>query len=164
MAEIDRRQFLKSAAVTAGAAALGQRVAHAGDAASPRPPRERANILYGLSTGSWGRVIEPGKPLPLLKILDETAAGGFNGVRLTGFPSLLEANGLTLEQYGEELAKRGLRFSTVSFGGQYFDPQQHADIRARAAAALAAHRKYGANAMVFFPPGLVAGTEESQAL
>ena len=164
MAEIDRRQFLKSTAVTAGAAALGQRVAHAGDAAAPKPPRERANVLYGLSTGSWGRVIEPGKPLPLLKILDETAAGGFNGVRLTGFPSLLEANGLTLEQYGEELAKRGLRFSTVSFGGQYFDPQQHADIRDRAASALAAHRKYGANAMVFFPPGLVAGAEESQAL
>ncbi len=30
-------------------------------------------------------------PLPLVKILDETAAGGFNGVRLTGFPEILQA-------------------------------------------------------------------------
>ena len=99
-----------------------------------------------------------------MQILDETAAGGFNGVRLTGFPDILDRNGMSVDQYAEELAKRGLRFSTVSFGGQYFDRQMHDDIRQRARAALAAHQKCGANAMVFFPPGAVAGTDEATAL
>ena len=39
---------------------------------------------------------------------------------------------MTVDQYGEELASRGLRFSTVSFGGNYYDSQMHADIRERA--------------------------------
>ena len=120
--------------------------------------------MYGLSTGSWGRVNPPGKPLPLLEILDQTAAAGFNGVRLTGFPSLLEANNLSVEQYGDELAKRGLKFSTVSFGGAYHDKDKQPEIRDNARKALAAHQKYGAKAMVFFPGGVVPADQESEVL
>ncbi len=109
-------------------------------------------------------MVERGKPLPLLQILDETAAAGFNGVRLTGFPSLLEQNNLSVEQYGDELARRGLRFSTVSFGGQYYDRDKQSEIRERARAALEAHRRYGATAMVFFPPGIVEGANEDELL
>lgn len=157
-----RRTFLKSAAAVVAGAASG---ASSACGANPSPrPRERPNILYAVSTGCWGPVTPPGQPLPLLKILDETAAGGFNGVRLTGFPDILERNRITVEQYGDELAARGLRFSTVSFGGQYYDRAQHADITARARVALAAHKRFGATAMVFFPPGLVEGAEEKQAL
>src|SRR5262249_15078457 len=137
MARSTRRVFLKSAtAALAGAAALGRR--HPALAEDQPKPRQRPNILYALSTGSWGRVTPPGKPLPLLKILDETAAGGFNGVRLTGFPDILEKNNLSVEQYGDELARRGLKFSTVSFGGDYKDRDKQAEIRERARAALAA--------------------------
>jgi sugar phosphate isomerase/epimerase len=164
MARVTRRTFLASTAASAALTpwALQSRSAAAAD--SVTRPHERKNILYAVSTGCWGPVTPPGQHLPLLKILDETAAGSFNGVRLTGFPTILENNGLSLEQYGDELAKRGLRFSTVSFGGQYYDPSQHDDIRQRARFALAAHQKYGANAMVFFPPGLAAGAEEATAL
>jgi len=116
-----------------------------------------------VSTGCWGPVTPPGQPLPLLKILDETAAAGFNGVRLTGFPAILENNNLTIEQYGDELASRGLQFSTVSFGGQYYDAAQHTEITARARAALAAHQRFGATAMVFFPPSPVPKDEEPEA-
>jgi sugar phosphate isomerase/epimerase len=101
--------------------------------------------------------------LPLLKILDETAAAGFNGVRLTGFPGILEQNKLTLDAYGDALSERGLRFSTVSFGGNYYDSQMHVDIRERARVALAAHRKFGATAMVFFPPSPVPKADEAVA-
>ena len=158
-----RRTFLKSATVAAGSTLLAGGRSAAAKKAAVKKPRERANILYAVSTGCWGPVTPPGRPLPLLKILDETAAAGFNGVRLTGFPSLLEQNGLTVDQYGEELASRGLRFSTVSFGGNYYDSQMHADIRARARDALAAHKKYGATAMVFFPPSPVPEAEEAEA-
>jgi inosose dehydratase len=154
----------QAAAAAAGAAAFDGRVIARAAEPEPKKPRQRPNILYGLSTGSWGRVISPGQPLPLLQILDETAAGGFNGVRLTGFPDILERNGLSVEQYADELAKRGLRFSTVSFGGEYYKPDKHDEIRQRARFALAAHQKYGAGAMVFFPPGPVPAADEAQAL
>jgi inosose dehydratase len=159
-----RRKFLKSTAATFVAGAASGLTSAMCRANPPQRPRERPHILYAVSTGCWGPVTPPGQPLPLLKILDETAAGGFNGVRLTGFPDILERNHITVEQYGDELAARGLRFSTVSFGGQYYDRTQHADITARARVALEAHKRFGATAMVFFPPGLTAGAEEKQAL
>lgn len=163
MQRIDRRAFMKTTAAGVAATTLARaRLGNAGESAGK--PRQRENILYAVSTGCWGPVTPPGQPLPLAKILDETAAGGFNGVRLTGFPEILERNEMSLEQYGDELEKRGLRFSTVSFGGQYYDPARHEEIRQRARFALAAHQKYGASAMVFFPPGLAEGAEEARAL
>lgn len=158
-----RRTFLKTAAATAGAAALQAGRPIISNAAVAKP-LERPNILYALSTGCWGPVTPPGKPLPLLKILDDTAASGFNGVRLTGFPNILKQNNITIDQLGDELDSRGLKFSTVSFGGNYRDPEQHADIRARARVALAAHQQYGAKAMVFFPSGPVPEAEEAEVM
>ncbi|MEX0676831.1 MAG: sugar phosphate isomerase/epimerase [Pirellulales bacterium] len=163
MKQPTRRSFLKTTAAIAGGSAIrGRRVLAA--EAEANKPRVRPNILYALSTGCWGPVTPRGKPLPLVKILDETAAGGFNGVRLTGFPGILEQNHLTVEQYGDELASRGLKFSTVSFGGEYRDPEKHAEIRERARFALATHKRYGAKAMVFFPSGPVPESEEADVM
>jgi sugar phosphate isomerase/epimerase len=157
-----RRTFLKSGvAAVATSAAFGVR---RGLAAEIAKPRERPNILYALSTGCWGTVTPPGKRIPLTQMLDETAAGGFNGVRLTGFPAILEANNLSIEQLGDELASRGLRFSTVSFGGQYYNSDKHAEIREEARFALAAHQRCGAKAMVFFPPSPVPEADEPETM
>lgn len=164
MTRFSRRTFLHSTTAALAAAGMASIYRHLPAAEDRKPPRERPNILYGLSTGSWGRVVPGDRPLPLLQILDETAAGGFNGVRLTGFPSQLEQNGLSVEQFGDELARRGLKFSTVSFGGEYFNPQKHDEIRTRAREALAAHKRFGATAMVFFPPPVVPASEEAEAL
>lgn len=163
MKQPTRRTFLKTAAAIAGSSAIGLRPALSADAETKKP-RERPNILYALSTGCWGTITPRGTRMPLLQMLDETAAGGFNGVRLTGFPGILEQNNMTVERYGDELAKRGLKFSTVSFGGQYRDPDKHAEIRERARFALAAHKRYGADAMVFFPSGPVPESEESEVM
>lgn len=166
MTRIDRRGFLTSAAAAVASTSLLSRAAEpASNVADDdaKKPRQRPHVLYALSTGSWGRVVPPGEPLPLLKILDETAATGFNGVRLTGYPKILAQNNLTAEQYGDALAERGLRFSTVSFGGQYFDRAQQSDIRTRAREALAFHKQFGATAGVFFPPSPVKPAEESEA-
>lgn len=161
MVNRDRRAFLGAAA--AGLAAVRASRPLAAGEVNQSGPRERPNILYGLSTGSWGRVAKRGESLPLLQILDETAASGFNGVRLTGFPEILEKNQLALEQYCDELARRGLRFSTVSFGGDYYNRDRQDEIRRRARFALAAHQRYGAGAMVFFPPSPVPAAEEAAA-
>jgi len=164
MTHVSRRTFLNFTTAALAATGLASLARNVLAAETPKPPRERPNILYGLSTGSWGRVVPGDRPLPLLQVLDETAAAGFNGVRLTGFPSQLEQNGLSIEQFGDELAKRGLRFSTVSFGGEYFNPQKHDEIRSRAREALAAHKRFGATAMVFFPPPVVPVSEEAESL
>ena len=161
MTEPTRRTFLRAAAALAGSSAIGSSFATAADSIT-QPPRERPNILYGLSTGSWGRVFPPGQPLLLLQVLDETAAAGFNGVRITGFPSMLERIGMSIEQYGAELARRGLKFSTVSFGGPYHDRDKQPEIRQAARQALAAHQRFGATAMVFFPPSPVPAEQEAE--
>ncbi|MBX9791875.1 MAG: sugar phosphate isomerase/epimerase [Pirellulales bacterium] len=161
MTRIDRRRFMAGTAAVVASRSLVARAAE--PVAEIKKPRERPHVLYALSTGSWGRVIRPGEPLPLLKILDETAAAGFNGVRLTGWPNILEQNHLSAEQYGEELEKRGLRFSTISFGGQYYDRGQQSEILARARDALALHQRFGATAGVFFPPSPVKPAEEADA-
>src|ERR1700680_1630761 len=118
MRRATRRSFLRVGTSAVAAGKLLQSCPLLAAESETKAPRERPHILYALSTGSWGRVARPGEPLPLLTILDETAAAGFNGVRLTGFPDILKQNGLSVEQYGDELARRGLKFSTGSFGGE----------------------------------------------
>jgi len=161
MNRINRRRFSKT--LTAASVCV---LSGTSARAEPRGkrPRERPNLLYALSTGSWGRVTPPGKPLPLRRILDETAATGFNGVRLTGFPGILEDNHLDEDRLGDELKRRGLRFSTISFGGPYADAARHDEILRRARRVLALHRRYGATAAVFFPPGQVPRSRETKTL
>ena len=164
MTQPTRRGFLRTATAVAGSIAVSAIDGLPAAAGERALPRVRPNILYALSTGSWGHVAPGGSPLPLLQILDETSAAGFNGVRLTGFPDILERNHLTVEQLGDELDRRGLKFSTVSFGGEYYNREKHAEILTRARQALDAHRRYGAKAMVFFPPAPAPAAEEAEAL
>ena len=112
---LSRRQFIST-----GTAIFGSSI-HSLTGSSAAPIPQRPNIRYGLTTGSWGLVTPPGKKISLLHILDETAETGFDGIRLTGFPSLLKDNNLSIRQLYEELAKRSLSFSTISFGGFYRD-------------------------------------------
>ncbi|HEV3120276.1 MAG TPA: hypothetical protein VGY53_00165, partial [Isosphaeraceae bacterium] len=162
---MNRRDWITStvAGLAAGPAVLAKRAM--GGAALPAPqPTVRPHILYALSTGSWNVVIPPGAPLPLLRILDETAEASFNGVRLTGYPRILEQNDITDEQLGDELAKRGLKFSTISFGGAYYNRARQPEILKNARRMLALHKSLGARASVFFPPAAAPKAEERAAL
>jgi sugar phosphate isomerase/epimerase len=158
-----RRRWMKGAAAGL-VAGPGMLAASPAVSSAEDHPRVRPHILYALSTGSWNVVVKRGAPLPLLQILDETAAAGFNGVRLTGYPSILEQNRLTEAQLGDELAKRGLKFSTISFGGPYDDRARQSEILDRARQALALHKRLGATAAVFFPPRPAPKAEEIAAL
>lgn len=164
MPSATRRQFLATSAGSFLGAVSGLQGIPRESLAATTKPVVRPNLLYGLTTGSWSQVTTPGEPLPLLSILDETAAAGFNGIRLTGYPAILEKNALSEEQLGEELAKRGLLFSTSSFGGEFRDPAQHDAILRRARQMLAMHRRFGCTAATFFPSSAVKpGEDEAEA-
>jgi len=147
---LSRRSFLLASGV-AGLSYRGLSTSSALEPGELAKANKRPNVLYGLTTGSWQLVTPPGKPLPLLQILDETAASGFNGIRLTGYPQILEENSVSIDQLGDELQKRGLVFSTISFGGHYRDREQQKEILARLRGVLEVHRKFGATAATFFP-------------
>jgi sugar phosphate isomerase/epimerase len=158
-----RRQFLTASAASLLAGASGVLSTKRVAAADPEP-RRRPNLLYGLTTGTWHQETPPGEALPLLKILDETASGGFDGIRLTGYPAILDRNHLTEEQLADELAGRGLLFSTSSFGGEFRDRSRQADILRSARRTLAMHQRHGCTAATFFPSSAVRpGEDEAEA-
>lgn len=164
MRPITRRRFLttSAASVMVGAGALGLRTQIA--SAANTGPSARPNLLYGVTTGTWSQETKRGEPLPLPRIMDETAAAGFDGIRLTGYPRILEQNEMSEEQFADELAKRGLRFATSSFGGAFRDRSQHPEILKRARRMLAMHQRQGCTAATFFPPGAVEpGEDEAEA-
>ena len=164
MRPMTRRQFLTTSAASALAASAGLQKTGNEAAAATGKKRVRPNLLYGLTTGSWSQVIKPGEPLPLLRILDDTAAAGFDGIRLTGYPGIFERNSISEEQFDDELAKRGLLFSTSSFGGEFRDRSQQDDILARARQMLAMHERHGCTAATFFPSSAVRpGENEAEA-
>ena len=164
MSRTTRRTFVRAGlGAVAGSGLLAMLPGRAMAEAQRPAPRVRPNILYALSTGSWGRVVASGSPLALLQVLDETAAAGFNGVRLTGYPAILEQNRLSVEQLGAELERRGLKFSTVSFGGEYYKRDRQPEIRERAVQAWppingSARRRW------FFPGSPVPAADEAEAL
>ncbi len=165
MSRTTRRTFVRAGLGAVAGSGLLAMLPGRGMAEAQRPaPRVRPNILYALSTGSWGRVVASGSPQAEFQVLDETAAAGFNGVRLTGYPAILEQNRLSVEQLGAELERRGLKFSTVSFGGEYYKRDRQPEIRERAVQALAAHQRFGATALVFFPGSPVPAADEAEAL
>ena len=142
---LSRRQFISTSTAVLGS------YSHSLPGLSASPLPQRPNIRYGLTTGSWGMVTPPGKSLPLLRILDETAETGFDGIRLTGFPSLLKDNNLSIRQLDEELAKRSLSFSTISFGGFYRDKTKQKEILDNLRQVMEVHHYFGATSATFFP-------------
>jgi inosose dehydratase len=77
---------------------------------------------------------------------------GFIGVRLTGYPGILETYNLTASQLEREVTKRGLQVATISFGGPVDDPAQHKAVVEKAREAMRFLQDFGANHLVVFPP------------
>lgn len=132
------------------------------DESKSNGPFVRPNLLYGLATTSWAREVPPGQPLPLLRILDETAAAGFNGVRIHTYPKILEDNNMTIEQLGDELGTRGLKFCSIPFGGRYYDRSQQEKLMDQARDLCRIHHRFGAKAMTVYLPAMPRGIEGTE--
>jgi sugar phosphate isomerase/epimerase len=137
---MDRRAFLLALS------ALSTRLA----AATPRPADR--NVKWALSTGLWTHY----PPCPFTDILDVMKETGFVGVRLTGFPRLLQRFGLTEARLHREVSKRNLHVATISWSGPLCDPARRRQVLQSARTAMRFLADFGANHLVVFSPGRTA--------
>jgi sugar phosphate isomerase/epimerase len=106
------------------------------------------NIKWALSSALWN--YQPAGPFT--SILDDMKATGFIGVRLAGFPRIIEQYGLTAAQMQQELSKRGLNVVTISWNGPLEDPAQRQKALDSARDAMKFLADFGANHLVVFSP------------
>ena len=139
--KMDRRNFLASAPVAAAALAANPSWA----AEYIRPANK--NVKWGVSTNIWDQT-----KAPYAEILDNMKESGFIGIRLRGFPGILERWGVTQAQLHTELDKRGLRALTISFGLRDPAAAQRQQVLDSAREAMKFLKDFGASHLVVFSP------------
>lgn len=117
------------------------------EAAAREPARQ--NVKWALSSALWQNY----PPGPFTDILDVMKQTGFIGVRLAGFPRLLEQYGLSEALMHREVSKRDLQVVTISWGGPLHDPAERAHVLESARTAMKFLADFGANHLVVFSPG-----------
>ena len=106
------------------------------------------NIKWALSAALWNYF----PPCPFTSILDDMKATGFIGVRVTGFPHILDQYGLTAAQMEQEVSKRDLNVVTISWSGPLENPAQRQQVLDSARNAMKFLADFGANHLVVFSP------------
>ena len=137
MAMINRRNFI--ALLTALPAALVS--------AQNRLPANR-NIKWALCSLLWNSL----PPGPFTDILDVMKETGFIGIRLAGYPHVLDQYGLTAAQMQSEFSKRDLRVVTVSFNAPLEDLAQRQQVLESARNAIRFLADCGADRLMVFSP------------
>lgn len=140
--KIDRRDFLVSVPVAAATLVASPQLA----AAYTLPAN--INVKWAVSTNIWDQ-----SRAPYAQTLDDMKKSGFIGIRLRGFPHILERWGLTQAQLHSELSKRNLYAVTISFDAPLHDPQQRQQVLDSAREAVKFLSDFGANHLVVFSPG-----------
>jgi sugar phosphate isomerase/epimerase len=77
---------------------------------------------------------------------------GFIGIRLAGFPHVLDQYGMTAAQMQSEVSKRDLHVITVSFNAPLEDPAQRQQVLDSARKAMKFLADFGANRLMVFSP------------
>src|ERR1700677_1720357 len=115
---INRRDLLASVpALSVGLAAANP------FSAAAEPALTNKNVRWAVSTNIWTH-----SKGPFTNVLDVMKQTGFTGVRLTGFPRILDNYGLTEAQLQTEVSKRDLHVVTISFSGPLYDPEQRQQV------------------------------------
>lgn len=135
--KMNRRNFLASVPALSATLAAGARL----------PTNQ--NVRWALSSALWRHL----PPCPFTNILDVMKETGFIGIRLAGFPRLLEQYGLTEAQMHREVSKRNLYVVTISWSGPLHDPAQRQRVLESARTAMKFLADFGANHLVVFSPG-----------
>lgn len=134
---MNRREFIAACSMLPAAWAAGE---------SLRPANR--NIKWALSHALWNS--QP--PCPITDIFDVMRETGFIGIRLDGFPRILDRYGLTAAELRREVDKRNLYVVTISWGGPLEDPAQRSKVLDSARDAMKFLADFGARHLVVFPP------------
>lgn len=137
IAMMNRRDFIAALALLPAALAR----------ADGHMPANR-KIKWAFSSALWR--YQP--PCPFTGILDVMKETGFIGVRLAGFPKILDQYGLTAAQMQSEVSKRNLHVVTISWGGPLADPAARQQVLDSARTAMKFLADCGANHLVVFSP------------
>lgn len=135
--KMNRRDFIASLSLAAAASA------HAED----RLPADR-KVKWALSSALWNSF----PTTSINSILDVMQATGFIGVRLAGFPRMLDRYGLTAAALHREMEKRNLHIVTISWGGPLQDSTKRQQVLDSARDAIKFLADFGANHLVVFSP------------
>jgi sugar phosphate isomerase/epimerase len=134
---ISRRDFIASLSMLPAALASTEN----------RIPANR-RIKWALSSLVWNTL----PPVPFARILDVMKETGFIGIRLAGFPHVLDQYGLTATQMQSEVSKRDLHVVTVSFNAPLEDPAQRHQVLESARSAMKFLADFGASHLMVFSP------------
>jgi inosose dehydratase len=149
---INRRDILVSVPVVSVALAVHVPLAEA----YTKPANK--SVRWAVSTNIWTH-----SNGPFTNVLDDMQTAGFTGVRLTGFPRILERYEVTQAQLHAELSKRNLDVVTISFSGPLYDPAQRQKVLDSARQAMTFLKDFGANHLVVFSPARKPETGTSAA-
>ena len=137
---MSRRSFLASLSLLPAALARAQ----------ARVPANK-NIKWAVSAALWNYFPKG----PFTDILDVMQETGFPGIRITGFPGILNKYGLTAAQMLAEVQKRNLKVVTISWNfpaGTLGDAAWRQQALDSARAAMKFLADFGANHLVVFSP------------
>lgn len=134
---MSRREFVTALSM------LAAKMARAEDS---RPANQ--SIKWALSEALWRYY----PPAPFSDMLEVMQATGFIGVRLAGFPQVLNDYHLTPAQMLREVSKRNLHVVTISWNGALHDPSQRQAVLESARHAMKFLADFGARHLVVFSP------------
>lgn len=137
MAMINRREFIASLSMLA-ATLVG----------AENSMLANRNVKWALCSLLWNS-LPPGPFTDILDVMNET---GFIGIRLAGFPHVLDQYGMTAAQMQREFSMRDLHVVTVSFNAPLEDPAQRQQVLESARNAMRFLADFGANRLMVFSP------------
>jgi len=141
---MDRRQFIKNAAITSALIAGGTKFA----ACAAKP---RANIRWSMGWILWRDF--KGREISLLEAVQNLSDLGLDGIEYTPRKGDLEKIGHTRESFRDLLSEKKLKVAGNYFGGNFHEPEKHDEIISAFRNTVENVKFYGAKNIVIGPPG-----------
>ena len=144
---MDRRQFIKNAAITSIMIAGGSKLT----SCAAVKVKSATNIRWSMGWILWRDF--KGQNIPLSEAVQNLSDLGVDGIEFSPRKGELEKFGFTRESFKDLLAEKKLLVSGNYFGGNFHDQSQHDSITSSFKDVLENLKFYGAKNVVVGPPG-----------
>jgi inosose dehydratase len=144
---MDRRQFIRNAAITSAAIMAGTGLA----SCTGKKNLQDKNIRWGMGWILWRDFSS--KSIPLSEAIQNLSDLGLDGIEFSPRKDELAKHGFTRESFKDLLAEKKLAVSGNYFGANFYDPDQKENIHNSFQATLENLKFYGAKNVIIGPPG-----------